>query len=951
MKPRFSIWFIYILFLGLTPCAGQHPGTKNFTVASGLPSNETYNVYQDTKGFVWIATDNGVVKFDGLTFETFKIKEGLEDPVVFGITEDKQGNIWFRTFSGKLFLYANGKINPWQLNGKTHVLTKNTLVSSFAIDSLNNVWLGTNTGKLIRVDSAHVTVTDSASFMITLIKEVDNTAMVVFAHVLSDTIRINEKKYPVRIKQDAISNLRLAVRWNNKIYISVNGHLFECNGSTIHEVLKNQQGIINLHVDNENHLWIGYNHDGAQRFSDDSFANAWRPPLPKGASVTSIFQDRDGGFWITTLEKGIYYLPELGILNYAFDSKIKNLTTTPRGLLLNTYSESLIEIDTINNFSHPKISSPPPPYDLIFQDHNQNFWIEGKGLFVMDKNFKLMNRFVTEGANASAIFEDGKKVYALSGQLLSTFNNYRFEKVSSRRRDIYRSIIKTDSLFLIAGRLGLSVFNDNLIEKRKIGLFNNIKIACLKQLNDSLIAIGTLGYGVYLYNKNSDSAVQFHSEQKFLADNVYSILFRDSILWMGTEKGVAHAHLRSLLSNEPKVTWITADNGLISNKINQLAFMGPSLWAFSDEGGSCIPLTKLNFRKDKFIKFYIKDFLANGVSQPYESTPELRHNQNNIKIRFGFISLQNQDIKIRYKLQVQEPWQYTTERIFEFSSLSPGAYQLMLQFSVDNFSWIDVNSVPLPRFVITPPWWQMFFFQITIFAIAWALIFLFFRNRIRYYRQRDKLMTIANEHQQQLINSEISTQERERERIAKELHDSVGTDLSALKLIISQNLQKNSNDVEEQLQSIIHEIKNIIYELTPPGLERFGLFKVLKNYIEKLNPIGIQIQFDSYGDEIKDFNTSITIFRIIQELISNSLKHSSATNITITINSFPDLISILYEDNGIGFNYDSINPGLGLQNIESRIKLMQGTIAFDSSEFGICYTIDIPVQQSKKSMV
>ena len=85
----------------------------NYSVPEGLPSSETYEVFQDSKGFLWFATDNGVVRFDGQEIEHFHVKEGLNDPVVFGFFEDSKGKIWFRTYSGRLAFYDNGKITRY----------------------------------------------------------------------------------------------------------------------------------------------------------------------------------------------------------------------------------------------------------------------------------------------------------------------------------------------------------------------------------------------------------------------------------------------------------------------------------------------------------------------------------------------------------------------------------------------------------------------------------------------------------------------------------------------------------------------------------------------------------------------------------------------------------------------------------------------------------------------
>jgi signal transduction histidine kinase len=92
------------------------------------------------------------------------------------------------------------------------------------------------------------------------------------------------------------------------------------------------------------------------------------------------------------------------------------------------------------------------------------------------------------------------------------------------------------------------------------------------------------------------------------------------------------------------------------------------------------------------------------------------------------------------------------------------------------------------------------------------------------------------------------------------------------------------------------------------------------------------------------------IFRVLQELLENSIKHSFAKNVTIHINAFEDIVNLVYEDDGIGFTYDPVQGGLGLDNIESRVRAVNGTLKFESGKFGVSYTIDIPILINKEAV-
>jgi two-component system, NarL family, sensor kinase len=141
---------------------------------------------------------------------------------------------------------------------------------------------------------------------------------------------------------------------------------------------------------------------------------------------------------------------------------------------------------------------------------------------------------------------------------------------------------------------------------------------------------------------------------------------------------------------------------------------------------------------------------------------------------------------------------------------------------------------------------------------------------------------------------------------------------------------------------VIDDVKRIVYDLHPPGLERYGLQAGLKTLVDRLNKTGdINVIFDYYGKREVVQPVSITIFRILQELINNTLKHARASEIRIHINEFEDEINIMYEDNGIGM-VGSRFTGLGMHSIESRVRSLDGRMSWESNHKGTFYNFDIP---------
>jgi two-component system NarL family sensor kinase len=242
---------------------------------------------------------------------------------------------------------------------------------------------------------------------------------------------------------------------------------------------------------------------------------------------------------------------------------------------------------------------------------------------------------------------------------------------------------------------------------------------------------------------------------------------------------------------------------------------------------------------------------------------------------------------------------------------------------------------------------------LTIAGVIIISVYGYFRYLKNTYARKFQNLKNVTEYQQKLIRSELAILEQEKNRIAKELHDGVGTNLTAIKLTVNKLLEQHNDplaqDVEEQFQVTLNEIKEIIYGLTPPGLERYGLFAGLSHYINRLNKnIPVNISLKTFGEEltIKKYELNIVLFRIIQELISVSIKHSSARNITIHISSFEDNLSLIYEDDG---NYLRKNTGSRfsqLEYLESKIQAVNGVARFDTLHTGVSCAIDVPIHEN-----
>lgn len=203
----------------------------------------------------------------------------------------------------------------------------------------------------------------------------------------------------------------------------------------------------------------------------------------------------------------------------------------------------------------------------------------------------------------------------------------------------------------------------------------------------------------------------------------------------------------------------------------------------------------------------------------------------------------------------------------------------------------------------------------------------------------------------------IETQERERRRISRDLHDDIGTKLSALRLFLSSMKEKTANSNPELsalvenselfVREAVHDLRQLLSDLSPSVLEEFGYSTAVEGLVSKINQAKLVhfnlIIFGMKGRISRDYE--LALYRITQELINNVLKHAAAKNVTLQIGIRDELIVLMIEDDGKGFELSEQAEGYGLKNLAARTALMNGKMTIDTAPGrGTSVTIEIPLK-------
>lgn len=212
----------------------------------------------------------------------------------------------------------------------------------------------------------------------------------------------------------------------------------------------------------------------------------------------------------------------------------------------------------------------------------------------------------------------------------------------------------------------------------------------------------------------------------------------------------------------------------------------------------------------------------------------------------------------------------------------------------------------------------------TSFLFCSAILLFYMKYRKNIMQQQYQLRITEMEYRQKLLHSVVEAQEEERKRIAVALHDDMGNRLNILSLLLNNSgaAGKDAPDISGYVSEMIGTVRNISHSLYPVNLENLGLILYIEELVSLLsNEITVSLHLANDYTRKSVFK-EVQLYRIIQEFTSNVVKHSNAGEIGIWIKDNPDDMFMILSDNGHSFDYATARRGMGLKNIEARIKSM-----------------------------
>lgn len=243
-----------------------------------------------------------------------------------------------------------------------------------------------------------------------------------------------------------------------------------------------------------------------------------------------------------------------------------------------------------------------------------------------------------------------------------------------------------------------------------------------------------------------------------------------------------------------------------------------------------------------------------------------------------------------------------------------------------------------PLLIITP----------VLLVLAIGIIVFVFAYQRRMLEHQEHLRELQQLRQKQMLEAALDAQEAERRRVARDLHDEVGGMLALVRLNIGQVERKCADNPsaaetahrsKELLDEAIQSVRRISHDLLPVVLDKMGLVQAINSLAHSVPPdSGLEVKFNhNLGNFRLETRQELLLFRILQELVNNTLKYAEATTITIDLHREGEELSLRYADNGKGFDYSNTlgkekeGAGLGLKNLENRADLLNASLHFFSA--------------------
>ncbi|MGE3466552.1 MAG: two-component regulator propeller domain-containing protein [Pyrinomonadaceae bacterium] len=908
------------------PTPTPPPVAQNFhrwgsiTVFNGLPSDSVRAIAQTRDGVMWFGTDNGLARFDGRRIQKFSFGSTEADRILV-LRSAATGELWIGTGKGA-FVYSGGGFQP--VEGTQGVAVTCVLLG---VDAL----LGTDSGEILRINANGRTFTSQPLISRPILSDA-GTSLTISTIVEHDgnIIAGTPGGGAFSIKDGTVSEFSTSPRplfinslargTAERLWLGTDarkgqsGVYLVDGGSKAVRITAPTANVLALEA-NDSGLWAGTERYGLFHFAEDKLTKAYTFENTSGGlrsdTIFTLFTDREGVIWIGT-NRGVSRFDRAGPFH-------EHISDIPNSDFIRTIYQV-------------------PDSETVYAGSNRGLftrrgdrWVEipafrNKVIYAIRKRYQAS---IVVGTTDGLFEIGGRKLFTGEVRGLAGSNDRTFAAVFGRgvvdiTGDTPRTVFADVTANCVFGEA------DKLwIGTSEHGLFSYDGTAVRSEATHEALRSGTIwsvfrdGADSPLYLAGQHGVFAFQdgkAEQIIAAEEVRDVVSRDGQIWAATTtRGLLHAR------RDERFGWLVSaigfEQGLPSEKAFSILPTEDGLMIATNRG---IVTYKAGEVKPKLITTRI---LSQRVHDPQEaaSTIALEHPQNSILIEVAGQSSRTFPEEFQYAFLLKNPKgevidsRVSNEPQYAPADLKPGEYAIeVIAYNRDLLA-SEMLTIGFSVAKAPFPWTATalgILLAIALVALIWAVV-----ERRRIVERNRQLAAarfdLANE------------AERERSRIARDLHDQTLADLRGL-MMKSDRLVPGNTEFRAEIESVSTEIRRICEDLSPSVLENVGLVPALEFLMTRSTKEHSFTAGKDANERVQfPLIAQLHIYRIAQEILSNIDRHSSATRVEMSVEVDNDCFVLKIRDDGEPFQpTGSAGNGRGIANIRSRASLVHADISW-----------------------
>jgi len=971
-------WLLLCVCLSVLPAVADTADQSDspfivdsWSTEQGLPQSSVISVIQTRDGYLWLGTLNGLVRFDGIHFTVFDEENtpGLNSERIVCLFQDSHTNLWIGTDTGDVALVKDGKIQNFNLGRGGH---EGRLVSACE-DSTGTVWLYTADAHLGRYQNGKMAVwnfnfnTPAVCRMIVAEKSGalwigENWGLFSF-----QPANFQPPAFPIgqliqAQKLDCISASQRGGTWRlingqiqkwNSTQLERNFGPYPWGNATVTSACEDRDGNLIVGTLGDGVFWYGA--DGkCQRISKEQGLSS--------AFVLSLCMDREGNLWVGTDGDGLNRIKRK-IFNTAGELHpwdAQSLSADARGGLwaaFNAHGMTYWLANTAQDFAVGQNSNAW----TVLVDQQQRVWAgtRDEGLFQFQTNhFQPAPGAEILGLQILALFEDHHgRLWAGTRNGLACWNGQDWKMYTTQdglSENIIHAIAEdaVGNLWVGTENRGVDRFEDGkfISHQSEINGLPGNDISCLYEDKDGALWVGTFGHGLARFHNGKWTR---YSTRDGLASNSIGYLVEDDegYLWIGSNAGLMRILKKSLddFANEKAGSIACRIYGKADGLPTRECSGGSQPAAcLTGDGGLWFPTTKgaasVNPKELKpnlqpplvMIESVLVDGWeqkTNRIRSAWRQSIVVPPSHDRFEIHYtGLDFTASEEVRFKYRLEGRDTaWTEAGDtRIAYYSEVPPGHYQFHVTACNEDGVWNDAGSVL--EITVQPQFWQTGGFRAVV-----ILCFLGIVVAVVRYVSTQKL-------QRQLAL------EKERSRIARDLHDQLGANLTQVALLgeMAETDKSSPEEVEAHAQQIsqtaretTRSLDEIVWAVNPSNDTLDGLVTYICKYTQEYLALAglryradmpVQLPAIAFPPDVRH-----NIFLAFKEAVNNVVKHAQASEVWIRLRLQPDHFTLEIEDDGRGLGNPDTNAaqaGDGLRNMRKRMEDIGGKFSIGSGTKG-----------------